>query len=64
MCALITMIVGVWLSGTVVVGYGGDPWVVGGPDIQSEALSRATLTRDSIQHLFAWEIFKEIFLMH
>jgi hypothetical protein len=34
----------VWLSGTFVIGYGGDPWVVGGSDIQSEALSRYTLT--------------------
>jgi hypothetical protein len=28
----------VWLSGTVIIGYGSDPWVVGGSDIQSEAL--------------------------
>jgi hypothetical protein len=54
----------VWLSGTVVVGYGGDPWVVSGSGIQSEAPSRDTLTRDSIQHLCAWETFKEIFLIH
>jgi hypothetical protein len=40
----------VWLSGTVLVGYGGDPWVVGGSDIQSETPSKYTLTRDSIQN--------------
>jgi hypothetical protein len=40
----------VWLSGTVVVGYGGDPWVVRGSDIKSETPSRDTLTRDSIQN--------------
>jgi hypothetical protein len=40
----------VWLSGTVIVGCGGDPWVVGGSDIQSETPSRDTLTRDSIQN--------------
>jgi hypothetical protein len=38
----------VWFGGTVVVGCGGDPWVVSGSDIQSEAPSRDTLTRDSI----------------
>jgi hypothetical protein len=54
----------VWLSGTAVVGYIGDSWVVGGSDIQSEALSRYTLTRDSIQNTSAWETFKEIFLIH
>jgi phage anti-repressor protein len=43
----------VWFSGTVIVGYGGDPRVVGGSDIQSEALSRCTLTRDSIQNTSA-----------
>jgi hypothetical protein len=43
----------VWLSGTVVVGYGGDPWEVGGSDIQSEALTKDTLTRDSIQNISA-----------
>jgi hypothetical protein len=36
------------LSGTVIVGCGGDPWVVGGFDIQSETPSRDTLARDSI----------------
>jgi hypothetical protein len=30
--------------------YIGDPWVVGGSDMQSKALSRYTLTRDSIQN--------------
>jgi hypothetical protein len=45
----------VWFSGTVVVGYGGDPWEVGGSDIRSEALSRYTLTRDSIQNTSARE---------
>jgi hypothetical protein len=30
----------VCVSGTVEIGYGGDPWLVGGSDIQSEALSR------------------------
>jgi hypothetical protein len=40
-------------SGTVVVGYGGDPWVVGGSDIHSEAPSRDTLSRDSIQNTAA-----------
>jgi hypothetical protein len=34
----------VWLSGTVVIGYGGDTWVVDGSHIQYEALSRYTLT--------------------
>jgi hypothetical protein len=43
----------VWLSGTVVVGYIGDPWVVGGFDVQSEALLRDTVTRDSIQNTSA-----------
>jgi hypothetical protein len=47
------------LSRTVVVGYGGDPWEIGGSDFQSEAPSRDALTRDSIQHLCAWETFKE-----
>jgi hypothetical protein len=32
------------LCGTVVIGYGGDPWVVGWSDIHSEALSRYTQT--------------------
>jgi hypothetical protein len=41
----------VWLSGTVVVGYGGDTWVVGGSDIKSDAPSRDTLTRDSNQNI-------------
>jgi hypothetical protein len=34
----------VWLSGTFVIGYGGDQWVVDGSDIQFEALSRYTTT--------------------
>jgi hypothetical protein len=54
----------VWFSGTVVVSYGGDPWGVGGSDIRSEAPSRDTLIRDSIQNHCAWETFKEIFLIH
>jgi hypothetical protein len=43
----------VWLSRTVSVGYIGDRWVVGGSDIRSEAPSRDTLTRDSIQNTSA-----------
>jgi hypothetical protein len=43
----------VWLIETVVVGYCSDPWVVGGSDIQPEALSRYALTRDSIQNTSA-----------
>jgi hypothetical protein len=43
----------VWFSETVLVGYGGDPWEVGGSDIQSEAPSRDTLIRDSIQNTSA-----------
>jgi hypothetical protein len=39
----------VWLSGTPVDGYIGDLWVVGGSAIESETLSRYTLTRDSIK---------------
>jgi hypothetical protein len=38
----------VWFSGTVINGYGGDPYVVNRSDIQSELPSRDTLIRDSI----------------
>jgi hypothetical protein len=55
----------VWFSETVLVGYGGDPWAVGGSDIQSEAQSRDPLIRDSIQNTSACvKQLKNIFLIH